>query len=57
MIPLDYFKNDVQSTKWGRMRFDFNLLERVVNAKEYVDENISPPPSKPKLKVKTVIAF
>jgi hypothetical protein len=57
MIPLDYFKNDVQSTKWGRMRFDFNLLERVVNAKEYMDENIPTPPSKPKLKVKTVIAF
>lgn len=52
MIFLDYLKNEYQSTKWGRMRIDYGLLERVIHAKEY--SNMKP---KPKLKVKTVIGY
>jgi len=38
MIFLDYLKNDSQSTKWDRMRINYNLLEQVIRAKEYSDE-------------------
>lgn len=54
MIFLDYLKNEYQSTKWGRMRIDYGLLERVIHAKEYSDTE---PKSKTKLKVKTVIGY
>ena len=54
MIFLDYLKNDSQSTKWGRMRVNYNLLEQVIRAKEWSD---SEPKPKSKLKVRTVIGF
>ena len=55
MIFLDYLKNDSQSTKWGRVRVNYSLLEQVIQAKEYMD--LREQKSKSKLKVKTVIGF
>ncbi len=42
MIFLDYLKNDFQSTKWGRMRVNYSLLEQVIRAKEYSEETKQP---------------
>jgi len=33
-----YFKKEFQSTKWGRNRINYDLLEQVLRVKEYSDE-------------------
>lgn len=37
-----YFKKEFQSTKWGRVRVDYDLLEQVLRVKEYSDETKQP---------------
>lgn len=54
MILSMFCKNEAQSTKWNRLRINYDLLERVLRAKEYMDDEPKP---KPNLKVRTVIAF
>lgn len=34
MIYSDYLRDEMQSTKWDRMRIDYNLVEQVIRAKE-----------------------
>lgn len=36
------FKKEFQSTKWGRVRINFDLLEQVLRVKEYSDETKKP---------------
>lgn len=33
-----FFKNELQSTKWGRVRINYDHLEQVLKAKEYQNE-------------------
>lgn len=38
---LDFFKKDLQSTKWGRMRVDDDLIKKINQIKEN-ETNIKP---------------
>ena len=38
MFLNSFFKKEFQSTKWGRTRIDYGLLEQVLRVKEYTDE-------------------
>jgi hypothetical protein len=35
MIFSPFFRNDLQSTKWGRTRVNYDLVEAIMIAKEY----------------------
>lgn len=54
MILSMFCKNEAQSTKWNRLRINYDLLERVLRAKEYMDNEPKP---KQKLRIKTVIGY
>lgn len=54
MILSTFLKKENQSTKWGRFSINYDLLERILNAKEYLAEE---PTKKSNLKVRTVIAY
>jgi hypothetical protein len=32
-----FYKNDLQSTKWGRTRVNYDLVEAIMLAKEYFE--------------------
>jgi hypothetical protein len=56
MLSL-FLKKENQSTKWGRFSINYDLLEKVIMAKESIDESEFKSSKKTKLKVKTVTAF
>jgi len=35
MIYSEYFEHETQSSKWDRVRVDYDLVKRIVKAKEY----------------------
>ena len=35
MMFSPFFRNDLQSTKWGRTRINYDLVEAIMIAKEY----------------------
>lgn len=34
MIHSDYFEHELQSSKWDRVRVDYDLVKRILKAKE-----------------------
>ena len=42
MIYSDYFEHESQSSKWDRVRVDYDLVKRIIKAKEYqaYDESV-----------------
>jgi len=32
-----FYRNDLQSTKWGRIRINYDLVEAIMLAKEYFE--------------------
>lgn len=34
-----FYRNDLQSTKWGRTRINYELMEAILIAKEYFEPN------------------
>ena len=50
MIYSDYFEHESQSSKWDRVRVDYELVKRVIKAKEYQAYNESKKESESKNK-------
>jgi len=55
MIFSQFFKNEMQMSKFGRLRMNYNQYEKVIQAKEIV-QNYQPKPNH-NLKIRTVIGF
>lgn len=53
MIFSDYLRNEMQSTKWGRMRINYDLVAQVIKAKESRD--FFEPNEKPKIKIQSTV--
>lgn len=51
MIFSDFLRNEMQSTKWDRVRVDYDLVEQIIRAKEALADQET---KKSKIKVRTV---
>lgn len=54
MIYSNFFEHEAQSTKWNRMRVDYDLVERIIRAKEALADQEADE-KKCKLKIQTTI--
>ena len=46
-----FYRNDLQSTKWGRIRINYDLVEAIMLAKEYFE----PSTTKRTLSIKSTV--
>jgi hypothetical protein len=52
MIYSHYLQSENQSTKWDRMRVNYELVEQVIKAKELHESGFN---KKPKLKIQSTV--